>query len=158
MIYACTSSWCVSRDLRQVDALVTAAILRRLSRQDAADLLKDNIDVQPLLAEIGVLQRRRDDLAALLADGALTASAVREASEDLGARIDALQRRVAVAEGDAQLSALVTAHDAGAKWDTLTFRQRRAILETLMTVTVHKQKSTRRFDPESVHIQWKSVQ
>jgi len=156
MTYACTTGWCVSRDLDAVDEVVQAVVIARLSQPDALKMLTPKTDIGPLVTQSQELRQRRDDLAALLADGTLTATAVREQSGKLQKQLDALQERISHAEGGSQLTALVMAESIEDHWhNRLTFAQRRAIITALMTVTINKQANTRRFDPEDIVIEWK---
>ena len=158
MTYQCTKSWCVSRNLARVDDYVQAVLFARLSLPDAAEALTPTApEIGPLVAESIELRARRDDLAGLLADGTLTANAVRESSAKLQARLEVVQQQIAAAEGGGQLAALVMADDIGHYWKThLTLPQKRSVLNALFTVTIVKQKNTRVFNPEDVVIEWKT--
>ena len=157
MTYQCTTGWCVSRNLERVDTLVQAVLIERLSRSDANALLTPDIDLTPLVNESQELRLRRDDLAALLAEGVLTAAAVREQQAKLQKRSDVLQEQIIAAEGGSQLSTLVMADDVADHWHNyLTFTQKRAIIASLATISIRKQKNTRVFDPEDVVIEWKT--
>ena len=158
MTYQCIKNWCVSRNLTRVDDYVQAVLFARLSLPDAAEALTPRgPEIGPLVAESIELRARRDDLAGLLADGTLTAGAVRESSAKLQARLEVVQQQIAAAEGGGQLSALVMADDIGHHWETqLTLPQQRSVINALFTVTIVKQKNTRVFDPEDVVIEWKT--
>lgn len=156
MTYQCTTGWCVARDLNAVDEVVQAVVIARLAQPDALKLLTPKTDIGPLVSQSHELRERRDDLAALLADGTLTASAVREQSGKLQKQLEALQEQISHAEGGSQVTALVMAESVEDHWhNRLTFAQRRAIITALMTVTINKQANTRRFDPEDIVIEWK---
>lgn len=157
MTYQCTAKWCVCRGLEDVDATVRAVLFARLAAPDAAELLQPSVDVKPLMVEADELSQRRDDLAALLAEGVLTPAAVREQSAALTARIDGLHSQIRDAEGDGSLSLLIGAEDVGAAFDRLPFRAQRDVVDALATVRVGKARSTRVFDPESVGIEWKAA-
>ncbi len=48
------------------------------------------------------------------------------------------------------------APDVRAVWESLSLSRRRAVVDTLMTVTLNRtRQGARTFDPESVHIEWK---
>jgi site-specific DNA recombinase len=156
MTYQCTTNWCVSRKLEPVDELVHEVVIARLSRPDALKMLRPKTDIGPLVTQSQELRQRRDDLAALLADGTLTAAAVREQSSKLQKQLDALQEQISHAEGGSQLTALVMAESIEDHWHKqLTFVQRRAIIATTLYVTIRKQASTRTFRPEDIVIEWK---
>lgn len=156
MSYQCTTNWCVSRGLDAVDEIVQAVVLARLSQPDALTLMTPTVDVTPFVTESQELRQRRDDLAALLAEGVLSAAAVREQQGKLQKRLTALQEQISHAEGGSQLSALAMADDVEDHWhNKLTFTQRRAIITALMTVSIKKQKNTRVFDPRDIAIEWR---
>ena len=155
MTYQCTTNWCVSRKLEPVDAMVEAEVVNRLSQPDALQLLTPKTDVAPLVKQSQELRERRDDLAALLAEGVLTPAAVRTQSAKLQKQLESLQEQISTAEGGSALSALIRAENITDHWrDNMTFTQRRAIIIAGLTITIHKQKNTRQFDPENVVIAW----
>jgi site-specific DNA recombinase len=155
MAYTCTANWCVQRNLQLVDDLVEAVVIARLNQPDAAQAVRPKADVKPLLLESAELRQRKDDLAMALSEGILTLPAVRAESFKLTQQIDALQKRISAADGDVQLSELTNAHDVSDHWhNKLSLGQRRAVIGTLLTVTINKQANTRRFDPKDVVIEW----
>jgi site-specific DNA recombinase len=155
MTYQCIEKWCVARDLSRVDAVVEERVIERLSRPDAADLLSPPVDVQPLVARAQELRTRRDDLASLLAEGLLTAQAVRDESRKIQAQLTELDDRVVRATGGTGMSAFIESTDLLAYWrDEMTLPQRRLIISAGITVTINKQANTRRFDPDDVVTEW----
>lgn len=155
MTYQCTTNWCTSRLMDPVDEVVEAAVIDRLSQPDALQLLAPPVDVAPLVEQSQELRARRDDLAGLLADGLLSAAAVKEQSLKIGKQLEQLQAGIAQAEGGSSLSALILADDIARHWhDVMTFRQKRAILTAGLTVTINKQ-SSRIFDPSTITVKWK---
>lgn len=156
MTYACTQNWCVQRAQEPVDRLVVAVLLERLARPDAADLLRPAETAEPLEEEARELRERWDGLAELLADGILRPTAVREQQAKLRTQLDSLQHRIDLARGGSELVAIVTADDVQAVWDRLSLPKRRALISTLMEVTIRPQAHTRIFDPEDVVIDWRT--
>ena len=157
MTYQCTTGWCVSRDMQKVDDLVRGVIIARLSLPDAVELVNPKIDLTPLMIESDELRKRRDDLATALADGDLTLTAVKAASLTLTARLDVLQLQISAADGGSHLIELLMADDVADHWQNkVSFMTQRAIISTLLTVTIAKQKNTRVFDPDDVGITWRS--
>lgn len=154
MTYQCTDNWCTSRLMEPVDALVEASVIDRLSQPDALALLTPTIDVKPLVEQSQALRQRRDDLAGLLAEGVLSAAAVRDQSARILKQLEDLQGKIARAEGGANLSHLILADDIADHWrNVMTFSQKRAILTAGLTVTINLQPS-RIFDPEKIIIEW----
>jgi site-specific DNA recombinase len=155
MTYQCTTSWCVSRNLSRVDAVVEAAIVDRLSQPDARDLLTPREDVQPLVAASDKLRERKDELAALFAEGHISSQALREQSTNLQRQLDDNDRRIREAHGSSELSGLLLSADIAEHWRTvMTLPQRRMLISALMTITIRKQQNTRRFDPADIDIRW----
>jgi hypothetical protein len=148
----------INRLAEPVDRFVSDVVVARLSRQDAADLLVDDErpDVDALREELRAKRSRLDALALDFADGSLTASQLRIATERLRSRIADLESQMADAGRVDVLGDLVRAEDAQAVWDALSRGRQRAVIDALMTVRVHGVgRGTRTFRPESVEIIWK---
>jgi site-specific DNA recombinase len=119
-------------------------------------LLTPSVDLKPLVAESQELRQRRDDLAALLAEGVLTVGAVREQQTKLQKRMDDVQAQINAAEGGSQVTALIMASSVADHWhQKLTLSQKRAIIAAGASVTIRKQQSTRKFDPDAIKIKWR---
>ena len=154
---------CVNLDMRRrlepVDELVEVAIIERLSQSDVLRLLSPSEDVSALAAESQELRQRIDGLASLYADGTLTGAAVRSEKTKLQTKLDALQSRIASAEGGAVINALATSTDVGKYWhETMSLQNKRRILDALLTVTIQptKRGGNNAFRPEDVSIAWRS--
>lgn len=153
MGYRCPACY-VSRRLNLVDEVVTAVVVARLSMPDAAEVLTRTEDVAALRAEAGELRQRRDDLAALLADGLLSATAVRERSRKLTDQLRDLEARITQTLGESPAASLVAAEDVAAAWEAMPLRDRKRALSLLLTVTILPTGKGQRFTPESVRIEW----
>ncbi len=145
---------CVGRKAETVDELVEAAVIARLSRADAAALLASDVDVLALRARVGELRQRRDGLAVLLADGLMAESAVREQAARLTEQIDKAETEIAVATGASPLAEIVGADDVAATWDGMAIRVKRAVVDTLMTVTIYPRHGGIGY--EDVAIEWRA--
>jgi DNA invertase Pin-like site-specific DNA recombinase len=144
-----------SRQADPVDAYVTAVILARLARPDAAELLADTgkPDLDGMRTRAAALRARLDQLATDFADGVLTASQLRTATERTRANLAAVEAEMADAGRVDILGPLVSAEDAAAVWETLSTSRRRAVIDVLATVTVHPPgRGVRTFDPDTVTI------
>ncbi len=155
-VYRCRSCY-LTRRLDQVDEVVESVVIARLSRPDAASLLASSVDLDALRAEATELRDRRDALAALLADGVLSASAVAKQAGKLTRRLSEVEGRITAALGDSPAAVLLNADDVTAAWAELDVRSRKATVDTLMTVTILPAGKGQRFDPEHVHIEWKGA-
>lgn len=155
-VYRCGACYLARRqDL--VDEVVEAVIVARLSLPDAASLFVEDEDVPALRSECAELRGRRDDLAALLADGLLSASAVRERSAGLTRQINDLEDRISRVLGESPVTALADAEDVGAAWESLSLRSRKQVVDLLMTVTILPAGKGVRFSPEQVRIEWRTA-
>jgi DNA invertase Pin-like site-specific DNA recombinase len=166
--YACRAGKCVVRNSRELDQFVSDLVIERLSRPDAAGLLHvDNgPDVGALQAEENALRQRLDDLAAMYAEDAIDAQQLREGSQRMQSRLRQVQESIGDAGRRSVLSGIVDADDVAAAWNGLNDLDRRTvIINTLMTITVHRTKKGRPagwqpgqsyFNPKQIEITWKT--
>ncbi len=159
-IYRCRSMAHIARSAQPVDDFVSAVVVERLSRPDAVRLLADDTrpDVGKMREEAVALRTRLDALAVDFADGELTASQLRTATERLRDKLAGVETRMADAGRVDVLGPLVSVADVRAAWDSLSNARRRAVVDLLMTVVLHAPgRGTRTFRPETVEITWKGA-
>ncbi len=149
----------VSRSGPRADGYVQSLVIARLSQPDAVDLICQPNDAAQDLddarQQLEAARTRLDQLAVAFADGDLTASQLRAATQRLNERISDLEERVAVRSRDDVLGQLVTAEDVAAVWETLDTDRRRSIIGELMTIRIlPTMKGSRTFRPESISIEW----
>jgi DNA invertase Pin-like site-specific DNA recombinase len=166
--YTCRKSKCVVRNAAELDRYVGDLVVERLSRPDAVELLHvdDRPDLSAMHLEHTALRSRLNSMAGLFAEGVLDGQQLREGSQRLHAQLERLESEMATATGDSVLAPLVGADDVAAAWDAITDLDRKtAIVDTLMTVTVHRTKKGRPrgwkagasyFNPSTIEIVWKS--
>lgn len=149
-----------------VDRLIGAVVTGRLSAPDAIGLLTpaDGAEVAALRDEETGLRARLARLGVLYADGVISEADLISGRERGSARAAEIGARLAgLGRGDV-LAPLVTAGDVAAAWEALDLPLKRAVVGTLMTVTLHPSgPGARRFDPGRVlppgrGIVWKGVQ
>jgi site-specific DNA recombinase len=148
----------VARRSEPVDSYVSAVMAARLSRPDAVELLVDRArpDLDALRTEAAGIRSRLDSLAVDFADGELTTSQLRAATDRGRARLAEVEAEMADAGRADVLGPLINGEDTQAAWDALTPPRRRAVIDLLATVTVHPAgRGTRTFRPESVGVDWK---
>jgi site-specific DNA recombinase len=158
-IYQC-KNFDTRRNLASVDAVVEGVILARLDDPDAVSLLIPTEDMAALAAESQEIRSRIDGLAALYAEGILTASAIREQKGKLQTRLDEMQIRINAIEGGTAFSELVTAENVKEFWqENMTIQHKRRILAALLVVTIMptKRGGTNTFRPEDVAIEWRTT-
>jgi site-specific DNA recombinase len=156
--YRCADKACVSRNRRDVDELVTAVVLARLARPDAAALLAPVDDsTRQAVAEVAELRARLDTAADDYADGALDREQFHRITERLRPRLEAAQARARIIDSSPMLTGLVGADDVQAAWDDLPLSRRRGVVDLLMSIRVLRTTpGARVFDPHSVQIEWRT--
>jgi len=155
MTYKCRCAR-VTRRLDLVDEVVEGVLLGRLARPDAADLFTPDADLDGVRSKVTELRQRRDGLAVLLADGLLTATAVRTQATRLSTQISDLERQIMSAADDGPLATVVSAEDVRATWTDLPLMAKREIIRTLLEVTILPAGQGVRFDPAQVQLDWRS--
>ncbi|MBD8010681.1 recombinase family protein [Microbacterium sp. Re1] len=158
--YRCSASMGhFARMAEPVEEYVEAVAVARLSRPDARDLLtvSSNVDTAALRLEGVGLRERLDALAVDFADGDLTSSQLRIATDRIRKRMAEVESELADAGRVDVLGDLVAADDVQAAWDAISTDRRRAVIGALMQVTLYPPgRGTRTFRPESVGIEWLS--
>ena len=121
-------------------------------RPDARDLLAPRHDPSELEAQAEALRHRREEIAALIADGLLPATVARPKLEDIAhqlASIEAARSPVALPP-----DALI---DPATAWDDWSIPQRRDVLRLLftdITLTHSGHRQGPRADPTRIHVRW----
>ncbi|WP_255392590.1 recombinase family protein [Kineosporia sp. A_224] len=156
----CSAVAHLARRAEPVEQYVTAALLRRLARADAADLMvgasRDTFDADALRVERTALRGRLDEAAGLFARGAVTAVQLERITADVQDRLAALDASMAEAGRVDLLGPLVAADDVHAAWDALVPEVRRRVAATLVDVVIHPPgRGVRTFDPATVEVTWK---
>lgn len=153
MVYRCLTCY-LTRRLDLVDEVVMGVLVARLSRQDAAGLLDADADADDIRERLSALRERRDGLAALLADGLLSAAAVRAQAEKLTTEIDCAELQLQAAVGTSPIESVINSDDVAVALDRLDIRGKRDVIASLMTVRILPAGKGVRFDPEQVQIEW----
>ncbi|EYR63274.1 hypothetical protein N866_01825 [Actinotalea ferrariae CF5-4] len=154
MVYRCHDRH-VMRRMDLVDEVVEGVIVARLARPDALALLSPDVDLDALRERARDLRERRDNLAALLAEGLLSAASVREQAGKISTELREVEGRIDGATGDNPALTVASSADAAAAWEALALESRRAVVKALVSVTVERAGKGARFSPEQVRIEWK---
>lgn len=123
-----------------VDDYITELVIERLSRPDAADLLidHDRPDIDALRSEAQVLRARLEEIACEFADDpTMPAAMVRTMTERVQAKLADVEAQMADAGRVSVLGGLAGAKDVRTVWDDLDIDRRRAVINTLMSITLH---------------------
>lgn len=156
--YRCAEGRHVHRRAGEIDDYISRLVVARLSQDDARALLvsHNRPDAAALTDEASGLRARLDTLAVEFADGSLTSAQLRTATERLRAKLADVEGRIADAGKVSTLGPLVDAPDVAGAWKALPLDQQRTVVDTLMTVALDRPgRGARRFDPESVEIEWR---
>lgn len=158
--YRCRERPHLTRTAGPLDDFVQKIITERLARPDAADLIAPapDIDVDVVRAEASALRARIEALANNLDIDEVTLG---RRDRALRAKLAEVEAAMTAAEGRHPLAGIAGRPDAAEIWAGLDLGRRRAILDTLMTVTVMRAGIGRGpdgsyFNPNSIDIEWKT--
>jgi site-specific DNA recombinase len=163
----------VTRAAQQLDDYVEWIIVARLQRPDATDVLitpaDTDLDTTALHTEAAAISQRLTDLSGAFAEGAITLAQLRTGTDKLRARLTEIEDTLTAAATVNPLIGLAGQPNIADIWygstpdrsDGLDLGRRRAVLSTLLTVTVLPTSRGRRpdgsyFDPTGIHIEWKT--
>ena len=150
----------VARQAAPVEDYITAVVIARLSRPDAADLVatpEGGPDVTALREEAAAIRQNLDELAADRAVGLITRAQLLAATERATGRLDAIGAELEEAATENVLAPLAAAENAAGLWDWLDLSRKRAVIKTLMTITLHSPGMGNRigFDPATIQVTWR---
>jgi len=165
--YRCPSGHVV-RGQNDLDSYVEAVVAGRLRRDDAADLLRpptSAFDMQAAEARAVELRHRLNQLAAVFAEGDIDAEQLAAGTRSLNTDLDRVRADIDAAYSGTVLDGLGNSPDPGAAWLDAPLDRKRAVLDALIRVTVHKTRGGRPagwspgesyFNPATVTVEWKS--
>lgn len=157
-VYVCKHCFGVYRKAELIDALVVDLAVGFLASPDAAELLIDRnrADIKELREQECVLLQQLDQLAVDYDEGNLTGRQVKIATERKQERLEAVRAQMRDANKARVFDGLIGVQNVRKVWDSLGIDRRRAVVSTLMEVTVKAIGSGRyRFDPDRhVAIRW----
>lgn len=155
-IYRCRRTKHLARFTDPIDTLVEKYVIRRLSRPDAADLLVDRQapDAEGLRTKAVALRARLDALAAEFAeDDTANLREFREASRRIRERLADVEAQMVHPQRSRILVDLVLAEDPADAWERTPLDRRRAVVSTLVEVTVLPGRAGRApFSPDTVRL------
>jgi site-specific DNA recombinase len=162
--YTCRSGKHVVRDAAECDRFVEQVILERLSRPDARELLTPDrrTDTAELHLRDSALAERLVELGRLYGDGAIDAPQLAAATSSIRTQRERITAELAAASRGSVLAGVADAPDPAKVWAGLDLSRRRAIVDTLATVTILPGRKGRRpgwragesyFDPATVRVE-----
>jgi len=158
--YQCASCYRVTRKQSVVDEYVEAVVLARLARPDAVAALASGQPerAQQLRADVDGLEARLAIAADQFADGGITGDQLRRISAKVKEQITLAKAEMAACSPSPGLLDMAGA-DAKGRWERAPLDVKRAVIDTLMTVTIHGIGSGHgRATPvdQSVAIEWRT--
>ena len=150
----------VARQAEPVETFIEKLVIKRLSREDAADLVaapERGPDVMALREEAAAIRRNLEEMAADRALGLITRPQLLAATERANIRLDEIGTELEHAARENVLAPLVAAENAAEVWERLDLSRKRAVIKTLMAITLHSpgRGARRPFDPATVIVTWK---
>ncbi|AZH79144.1 MULTISPECIES: recombinase family protein [Microbacterium] len=155
--YVCSACYRVRRIQDLVDKMVEGIVVGRLEMPDAAQLFAtgDPVALQEARDSIEAIDARLTNAADMFAAGTIDAAQLTRITERL--RADRAQAATAL---DAALPPAIPADligaNAGEVWHGLSMDVKRAVMDTLVTVTILPSGSGKAFDPDTVQVVWRS--
>jgi DNA invertase Pin-like site-specific DNA recombinase len=145
-----------------IDQYVSEVCIARLSQPDALALLtsrNDTPDIAVLHTTRNELEDRYELIASLIAAGKMKPEAAEQALEDLAAELEHVNDAIGRLVTRDPLAELAGVEDVRQWWEEATLARRRAVVETLMTVSIQRVGHGRRVTTlegaaDTVDIQW----
>lgn len=158
LAYRCKASAHLTRRMSHVDHVVEEHLFARLAEPDTAGLLIPvGRDLAETAAEAKRLRDSLDELAALFAEGLVTADGMRKAGATLRQRLLEAEAALTRATRSSPVAAIATAGKRAAEmWQTLPVTTRRQIVSLLMDVTIMPAGKGARFTPDQVQVTWRA--
>jgi DNA invertase Pin-like site-specific DNA recombinase len=150
----------VARQAAPVEDLITRLVIGRLSRADAVDLIavpEGGPDVGALREEATAIRRNLEELAADRAVNLITRAQMLAATGRANIRLGEIGTELEGAARENVLTPLVAAENAASVWEDLDLSRKRAVIRTLMTITLLSpgRGARRAFDPDTVQVTWR---
>lgn len=167
--YRCREASHVTRGQEAVDLYVSGVIVERLRRPDLADLLRadpEAVDVRALESRAVELAERKNQLAAVFAEGGIDAAQLTAGSKALARELEAVRLDIGNAYRGSALDGIASAPDPGAAWLEAGIERQRLVLDALMVVTLLPSGRGRPkgwkpgqsyFRPDTVRMEWRGA-
>jgi DNA invertase Pin-like site-specific DNA recombinase len=150
----------VARQAVPVEEFIEKLVVARLSRADAAGLVaveETGVDVAALREEAAAIRRNLEDMAGDCALGRISRAQMLSATGKGNARLEEIGAELDHASRENVLAPLVAAENAAKAWDDLDLSRKRAVIKTLLSITLHSpgRGARRPFDPATVTVTWR---
>ena len=140
-----------------IEKLVMARLSRAGCRRPGGGPRRPASDVAALREEAAAIRRNLEEMAADRALGLITRPQMLAATGRANARLEEIGAELDSAARENVLAPLVAAENAAAVWADLDISRKRAVIKTLMSVTLHSpgRGARRPFDPATVKVAWR---
>ena len=147
----------VARAGEPLERFITGLVVSRLSQPDAADLLlaDSGPDTAELRQRAAGLRAKIDESRQLYEDGVLSAVELRTTRENLKAKLADIDARLQDANRARVFDGVIDAADVAAAFDALPLDRKRAVIDTLMTITVLPGQKRSPFRTDLIPVLWK---
>jgi site-specific DNA recombinase len=150
----------VARQAAPAEEFIEKITVARLSRADAADLVtveEAGIDVGALREEAAAIRSNLEEMAGDCALGRISRAQMLRATEAGNTRLAEIGAELDHAGRENVLAPLVAAQNAATLWTDLDISRKRAVIKTLMTITLQPpgRGARRPFDPATITVTWK---
>jgi DNA invertase Pin-like site-specific DNA recombinase len=158
-VYQCKRVGCMKivRDLDKTDQRVIDTITRRLAKPDAAvTLAKPTVDTAALRDAITELEGQITAANAEYDDGIIDGRRLQGRVDRVNEKLAPLKDKLLGVHMSRDIKELAGKPDAAARFAALPLDRRRGVIDTLATVTIHRQvKKGGRFEPAAITVDWK---
>jgi DNA invertase Pin-like site-specific DNA recombinase len=158
-IYSCKSCNRVSRSGAYLDALATEAVVARLSRPDALELVQPEQQdhLGDLHEQARALRARLDSLAVEFADGDLTPSQLKAATARIKEQLAAVDQTITDSQATHTYDGVIGVEDVPAAFEALSLDRKRCVVDALLAITVRPSgRCGRTFRREDVDLQFRA--
>jgi site-specific DNA recombinase len=159
VVYQCKNVGCMKivRDLTRTDELVIGIVTERLADPEAARKLgKPTVDTKALHERIDTLRKLITATREEYTDGLIDARDRNARIERIAEKLSPLEDKLLGSHMSRDVKDLAGRPDAADLFEALPLDRRRGVIDTLTTVTIHRQaKGGGRFEREAITIDWK---
>lgn len=159
VVYQCKNFGCMKivRDLTNTDELVIGIITQRLADPDAArKLARPTVDTKALHEQIDTLRKLMTATREDYTEGLIDARDRNARIERITEKLSPLEDKLMGSHMSRDVKDLAGKPDAADRFEALALDRRRGVIDTLTTVTIHRQANAGgRFEPEAITVDWK---
>jgi len=154
--YVCGKCHGISRNVESVDRLIIKLVTRRLAMPDAKAIFTPEPDLL-LVTEANRLRSKLEFVAGQFAKDEISGDQLTHITGMVRPKLQAIEAQLRPATVD--LSDLATP-DIAKRWKDIPLERQRAVVDFLLDITLlpRGKDAPRRFDPESVKVEWKRGQ